>query len=67
MLFIWIFVTGYLHLVNGDNCRWTHTNRDVMVDCSGKGLTWNQPITYLDISRNDIKALTESSFDSLTE
>nr|XP_022291463.1 toll-like receptor 6 [Crassostrea virginica] len=71
MLFIWIFVTGYLHLANGDNCRWTHTNTDVMVDCSGKGLTsiprLNHSVTYLDISRNDIKALTGSSFESLTE
>ncbi|XP_022290924.2 toll-like receptor 4 [Crassostrea virginica] len=71
MLFIWIFVTGFLHLINGDNCRWTHTNTDVMVDCSGKGLTsiplLNQSVTYLDISRNDIKALTGSSFDSLPE
>ena len=64
-------MTGYLHSVNGDNCRWTHTNTDMMVDCSGKGLTsiprLIQSVTYLDISQNDIKALTGSSFDSLPE
>lgn len=45
-----------------ENCTWTYNDEEVMVNCSGKGLSsilkFNNSVSHLDLSHNDIHAIT---------
>lgn len=48
-----------------ENCTWTYNDEEVMVNCSGRGLSsipkFNNSVSYLDLSHNDIPVITSNS------
>lgn len=47
-----------------ENCTWTYNDEEVMVNCSGRGLSsipkFNNSVSYLYLSHNDINVITSS-------
>ena len=52
-----------------ENCTWKFNGEEAKVNCSGRGLSYipkfNNSVSYLDISWNNIKQLNETSFGFL--
>ena len=67
MLFYLIFVASVLYSVDSlhMDCKWTHVNLDVIVNCSRRGLRFiprlNDSVTHLDLSHNEIADISRTS------
>nr|XP_022294553.1 toll-like receptor 13 [Crassostrea virginica] len=67
MIYNWLFVICVLYSAESLrlDCKWTHVNFDVIVNCSGRGLRsiprLNDSVTNLDLSHNEIAHVSRTS------